>query len=106
MVKFAELAQERGDRLWPQLAYALAQDGRWQRDWSEALTRVALVEHAENVTPVREWIALWAPRIERALPPLCSLWVIAPERANAYAADVVAQCRKRWQALGLVTAAE
>jgi toluene monooxygenase system protein E len=106
MVKFAELAQERGDRLWPQLAYSLAQDCRWQRDWSDALARVALAENAENAAAMREWIALWAPRIERALPPLCNLWVIAPERANAYVADVMSQCRKRWQALGLAAAAE
>lgn len=102
LVKFAELARERGDRLWPELAHSLAQDGRWQREWSDALVRTALAEHAENVTPVSEWVASWAPRVADALLPLCNLWVIAPERANAYVADVVAECRKRWQALGLI----
>jgi hypothetical protein len=101
MVQFAKLARQRGDRLWAELAYSLEQDCRWQRGWSEALARVALAEHAENAAPMSEWIASWAQRVEQALPPLCNLWVIAPESASAYLADVMAQCRKRWQALGL-----
>jgi Methane/Phenol/Toluene Hydroxylase len=104
MVQFAGLARERGDRLWAELSHSLAQDCRWQRDWSDVLARVALSEHAENAAALREWIALWAPRVERALSPLCDLWVIAPERASAYRAEVVAQCRKRWQALGVAPA--
>jgi toluene monooxygenase system protein E len=104
MVQFAELARERGDWLWAELAHSLAQDCCWHREWSDALTRVALAEHAENAELVRQWIASWAQRVEAALPPLCNLWVIAPERASAYVAGVLAQCRTRWHALGLTMA--
>lgn len=104
MVQFARLARERGDRMWAELSHSLAQDCRWHRDWSDALARVALAEHADNAALVRQWIARWAQRVEQALPPLCNLWVIAPERASAYVADVLAQCRQRWQALGLTAA--
>jgi toluene monooxygenase system protein E len=101
MMQFAQLARERGDRLWGDLSYSLARDCRWQRDWSQALAHVALAEHAENEALLSQWITSWAQRVERALPPLCNLWVIAPERASAYVAEVMAQCRQRWQSLGL-----
>lgn len=104
MVQFAELARERGDRLWAELSHSLEQDCRWHRQWSDALTRVALAEHTENAALVERWISSWAQRVEQALPPLCDLWVIAPERASAYVAGALAQCRKRWQALGLTVA--
>lgn len=104
MVQFAGLARERGDRLWAELAHSLAQDCRWHREWSDALARVALAEHPDNVALVQRWITSWAQRVEQALPPLCNLWVIAPERASAYVAGVMAQCRKRWQTLGLTIA--
>ncbi len=101
MVQFAGLARERGDWLWAELAHSLAQDCRWQRDWSDALARAALAEHPDNQAVLSAWIESWAQRVEQALPPLCNLWVIAPERASAYVAEVMAQSRKRWRALGL-----
>lgn len=104
MVQFAGLARERGDRLWAELSHSLALDCLWHRDWSDALARVALTEHADNEALVSQWIASWARRVEQALPPLCNLWVIAPERASAYLAEVRGQCRKRWHALGLAVA--
>lgn len=100
-VEFAALALERGDRLFAQFAHALERDCRWQRDWSDALVRVALEEQPENGTPLREWLAHWWPPLRTALLPLVSLWAVEPERALVHVTRVERKCRARWRALGL-----
>jgi toluene monooxygenase system protein E len=100
-VEFAALARERGDHLFAQLAHSLDRDCRWQCDWSDALLRVALEEHPENLAALRDWVGRWWPPLQAALPPLLSLWAVEPERALVLAARVELKCRARWGALGI-----
>jgi toluene monooxygenase system protein E len=101
MVQFAALAEERGDRLFGELARSLERDCRWHREWSDALALVALEECPDNALPLREWVTRWWAPTEAALLPLVSLWSVEPSRAQAVVAAVEGKCRSRWSALGL-----
>jgi toluene monooxygenase system protein E len=69
MVELPALAKARGDYLLGQICASLGEDCLWQRQWTEALARIAL-EEEDNREPAREWAATWTPRAARALEPL------------------------------------
>jgi toluene monooxygenase system protein E len=63
----SELALREGDYLAGQVFYSLNEDCRWHREWSQALTRMAIEENSRNTDIIQGWIEKWHPVAARAL---------------------------------------
>lgn len=82
LVQFGELAGTRGDYLFGQLCFSLAEDCAWHREWSQALFTFALAEGRENRAVVEGWVERWLPKADDAASALaCAL--DAPRAAAA-----------------------
>jgi toluene monooxygenase system protein E len=67
MNHFSELALAESDYLLGQVFYSLNEDCRWHRDWSQALTRMAIEDNSNNRSTIQGWIDKWYPIAARAL---------------------------------------
>jgi len=68
--QLAELGRARGDFLFGQICFSLAEDCAWHRSWTEALVRHAIASHPDNAGVVSAWAGAWLPRAERAAADL------------------------------------
>jgi toluene monooxygenase system protein E len=75
MKYFSELALHEGDYLLGQIFYSLNEDCQWHREWSQALTRMAIEANSQNRETVQSWINKWYPIAARALDPFNSLFM-------------------------------
>jgi toluene monooxygenase system protein E len=71
--QLARLAQLRGDGPLARILFSLGEDGRWHLDWSLALVRLAIEEHADNRAVIAGWIEQWGPAALAAVEPLGEL---------------------------------
>jgi len=67
MTHLSDLAVREGDYLLGQIFYSLNEDCRWHREWSQALTRMAIEDNSHNSYTVQGWIDKWYPIAARAL---------------------------------------
>ncbi|HVJ20567.1 MAG TPA: hypothetical protein VM686_34375 [Polyangiaceae bacterium] len=91
LTDLAELARNRGDFLFGQLCFSLAEDAAWHRAWTEALVKHAIGSNADNAGVIREWVGAWLPRAESSAEALFRSW------ASGEAATAGARAR-RWLA--------
>jgi len=81
MRQFAARAQAAGDDLLARIFLSLDEDCRWHRDWSRALVRTAIEEHAPNRETLAGWVARWTPLAQQATAQFGHL--VGPEAAGA-----------------------
>jgi len=74
MVRWAEVARDRGDYVLAQIVHSLEQDCRWQRDWTAALARFLCEADPDHRRVLAEWIGFWRPPALRAAASLGELW--------------------------------
>jgi toluene monooxygenase system protein E len=67
MTHLGDLALRENDYLLGQVFYSLNEDCRWHREWSQALTRMAIEENSRNSSTIQGWIDKWYPIAARAL---------------------------------------
>ncbi len=67
MTHLSDLAVREGDYLLGQIFYSLNEDCRWHREWSQALTRMAIEDNSHNSDTIQGWIDKWYPIAARAL---------------------------------------
>ncbi len=67
MTHLSDLAVREGDYLLGQIFYSLNEDCRWHREWSQALTRMAIEDNSHNSDTIQGWIDKWYPIATRAL---------------------------------------
>jgi toluene monooxygenase system protein E len=96
MLHLPAVAAERGDPSLRAIGHSLLEDCKWHREWTAALLRMAIEEHAENRDVVRGWVRVWAPRALRAAEAWATL-LDAPSPRALLEAGV----RERLAALGL-----
>lgn len=73
MNHLSDLALREGDHLLGQVFYSLNEDCLWHRQWSQALTRMAIEDNSLNSATIQGWIEKWYPVAAgavRALVPL------------------------------------
>jgi toluene monooxygenase system protein E len=70
----SELALREGDYLLGQIFYSLNEDCRWHREWSHALTRMAIEDNPQNHATIQGWIEKWHPVAARALEAFAPLF--------------------------------
>lgn len=83
------VAQQHGDPWLVRLWELLEDDALWQREWTEALVRVALGQHATNGDALQEAIAMWQPRVRAAVDAFAP-WMGAAEGTAERVLDTVA----------------
>jgi toluene monooxygenase system protein E len=76
--RFGELALAFGDRLLERVLFSLYEDGVWQREWSQALFRMLLIERPENRTVVQRWVGRHYPATLEALSKTAPLFDLSP----------------------------
>jgi len=97
MRHFAARCQSEGDDLFAKILFSLDEDARWHREWSRALVRMAIEDHAENVETIGGWLKRWTPLARRAIAPFAQL-------VDAMtAAKVEAACLEHLESAGLPT---
>jgi hypothetical protein len=74
-----------------QVFYSLNEDCRWHREWSQALTRMAIQDNSHNTGTIQGWIDKWHPFAARALGALAPVFEGTLEDAQMPPADGVAQ---------------
>ena len=67
MNHLSDLALREGDYLLGQVFYSLNEDCRWQREWSQALTRMVTQGNSHNTDTIQGWIEKWHPVAARAV---------------------------------------
>lgn len=89
LTELGHLLREDRDFLTGEVLSSLDEDGRWHRDWSGALVRLAVAENPGNAAVIEEWVARWHPRacqaVEAAAGVLGSGGPAALDRAQARA---------------------
>jgi hypothetical protein len=74
LVRFAALAQSRGDDLFGRVLRSLAEDAEWHRAWTAALVATAVGQEPRNRGVIERWTAAWTPRAEAAVAPFERYW--------------------------------
>jgi hypothetical protein len=67
MNHLSDLALREGDYLLGRFLYSLNEDCWWHREWSQALTRMAIEDNSQNRGTSQAWIEKWHPVAARAL---------------------------------------
>jgi len=74
MKHFSELALREGDYLLGQIFYSLNEDCQWHREWSQALTRMAIENNSHNRDTIQGWIEKWHPIAAHAMQAFAPLF--------------------------------
>jgi toluene monooxygenase system protein E len=82
MSYLSELAVREGDYLLGQIFYSLNEDCRWHREWSQALTRMAIEDNSLNSATIRGWIEKWQPMAARAAQAFAPVFAGTLEQAQ------------------------
>src|SRR5262249_3936959 len=91
MSHLSELPLREGDNLLGQVFYSLNEDCRWHREWSQALTRMAIEDNSDNRATIQRWIEKWHPIASRAVQALASVFEGKLEGAPLTPLEGVAQ---------------
>lgn len=73
MVRFARVAEARGDRVLGELFSTLEGDCRWHRAWTVALLRTCIEDTRDNLRAVLDWSSAWRSRALAAIDALAPL---------------------------------
>lgn len=100
LVHLSDLGARAGDLMLGRILHSLYEDARWHREWSAALTRVALEARPENSDVLRGWIRRWHPPALRAVAAFGPLFgaadfAVVMEKLHATCADF-------WRSAGLL----
>lgn len=74
MNHLSDLALREGDHLLGQVFYSLNEDCLWHRQWSQALTRMAIEDNSLNSATIQGWIEKWYPVAAGAVQALVPLF--------------------------------
>ena len=74
MNHLSALALREDDYLLGQIFYSLNEDCRWHREWTQALTRMAMEDNAGNSGIIQGWIEKWHPLAMRAVQAFAPLF--------------------------------
>lgn len=74
MNHLSNLALREGDHLLGQVFYSLNEDCLWHRQWSQALTRMAIEDNSLNSATIQGWIEKWYPVAAGAVQALVPLF--------------------------------
>lgn len=74
MNHLSDLALREGDHLLGQVFYSLNEDCLWHRQWSQALTRMAIEDNSPNSATIQGWIEKWYPVAAGAVQALVPLF--------------------------------
>lgn len=74
MNHLSDLALREGDHLLGQVFYSLNEDCLWHRQWSQALTRMAIEDNSVNSATIQGWIEKWYPVAAGAVQALVPLF--------------------------------
>lgn len=74
MNHLSDLALREGDHLLGQVFYSLNEDCLWHRQWSQALTRMAIEDNSLNSATIQGWIDKWYPVAAGAVQALVPLF--------------------------------
>jgi toluene monooxygenase system protein E len=91
MKHFGELALGEGDYLLGQVFYSLNEDCQWHREWSHALTRMAIEANSHNRETIQGWINKWYPIAARALEAFSPLFTGGLDGARLRPAEDASQ---------------
>lgn len=83
MTHVGRLAREVGDDVLERLFYSLNEDCAWHRAWSQTLVRTAVRDTPGSAAVVEGWIALWAPRVSRAVAAFAPIFDTLPASRDA-----------------------
>lgn len=61
-VALGPLARDGGDDAFHKMMLSLNDDGRWHREWSQAVLRTALADRPETRATLEEWLGKWRPQ--------------------------------------------
>ncbi|MBV8878620.1 MAG: hypothetical protein JO332_01530 [Planctomycetaceae bacterium] len=110
MVHLAELAARSGDPLLARLLQSFEADCRWHRDWTGALLRLAVSEHADTPGVLRGWVRRWHGEVLAAVAPFGTIFEGGDSSVGARFASVMARLktvsRDSWVAAGLTEVPE
>jgi hypothetical protein len=70
----SDLALGQDDHLLGQIFYSLNEDCQWHRQWSQALTQIAVEDTPANGELIQSWINKWYPDALRAVDAFSSLF--------------------------------
>lgn len=91
MNHLSDLALREGDHLLGQVFYSLNEDCLWHRQWSQALTRMAIEDNSLNSATIQGWIEKWYPVAAGAVQALVPLFEGKLEDAHMPPLEGVAQ---------------